>query len=227
MMPFLILHGWGSCAKNWQEVKDGLEKNGHRVYLPDLPGFGKNPKLERIWLIEDYLYWLEQYCEKNNLAQFFLLGHSFGGGLAVKFSLRYPKRIKKMFLVSPALIRRKTLKKEIIKKAAKAFSFLPISLKKIIYGRIIKSDYPLQQGPARETYLNIIKEDLSGILSEVSVETVLFWGEKDKITPLKEAYIIKENIPGAKIEIIPGVKHSPHLEAPKNLIERILRSIKL
>ena len=88
MTPILILHGWGSCAQNWQRVKDGLEGGGYRVYLSDLPGFGKGPALEKTWLTEDYVNWLNEYCEKNNLSQFFLIGHSFGGALAVKFSLK-------------------------------------------------------------------------------------------------------------------------------------------
>ena len=56
---------------------------------------------------------------------------------------------------------------------------------------------------------------------EISIPTVLIWGEKDGITPLAHAYFMKEKIPGAKLEIIPNVKHNPHREAPETLVEKI------
>ena len=43
MNTILILHGWGSCAKNWDKVKKLLEKRGYKVFVPDLPGFEQNP----------------------------------------------------------------------------------------------------------------------------------------------------------------------------------------
>ena len=45
MEKILILHGWGSCAKNWEQVKELLEKKEYKVFIPDLPGFGNNPCL--------------------------------------------------------------------------------------------------------------------------------------------------------------------------------------
>jgi len=224
MKHVLILHGWGSCAKNWQQVKEELERGGCKVYLFDLPGFGQNAFLEKAWSIDDYVGWIKNQINNLEIVEpFFLLGHSFGGSIAVKLSLKYPEKIKKLFLISPALVRRKTFKGAVLKKAAKVFSFLPLSFKKIIYGKVIKSDYPLQAGPKRDTYLRIIQEDLSDRLSEISVDTYLFWGERDKTTPLKDAFYIKERVSGAKLEVFPSLKHSPHLESPKVLVEKILK----
>lgn len=231
MNTVLILHGWGSCAKNWSRVKDILENQGLKVYVPDLPGFGENPAPSQPWTIDDYVDWVRNFCEKNNLSQFFLLGHSFGGSVAIKFSLKYPEKIKKMFLVASAGIRRKTIKKEIFKKIAnflKKFSFLPLYslLRKIFYKVIIrKSDYLYTQDTMKETYLRVINEDLSNHLSQISVKTIIIWGQKDKTTPLKDAYLMKEKIPGANLEIIPNIKHNPQTEAPEILAEKIIQFI--
>jgi len=225
MTPILILHGWGSCAKNWQRVKNGLERSGYTVYLPDLPGFGEGAALERAWVVDDYINWLDEYCEKNNLSRFFLIGHSFGGSLAVGLSLKYPEKVKKMFLISPALIREKTPKKAALKKTAKVFSFLPVSFKRIVYRHIIRSDYPAEPGPLRETYLKIIGHDLSDELPKVSVKSILFWGEKDKITPHRQGRLIKELISGAELKKLPGVYHNPHSENPELLVKTILENL--
>ncbi len=248
MSDILILHGWGSCAKNWAKIKQLLEFYGHSVYVPDLPGFGDNPPPSNVWLIDDYVEWVKNYCQKQKLfcdktsfkwvlkkegqerteclrEQFFLLGHSFGGSIAIKFALKYPAKIKKLFLVGPAIIRKKTLKKEIIKKTAKTFSFLPLRIKKIIYGKIIKSDYPLQVGIMREIYLKVIEENLLSLLPAISIPTVIIWGQKDKITPLSDGYLIKKQLPNSELKIVPGVGHSLHYQSPEELVKIVVSSL--
>ena len=78
----------------------------------------------------------------------------------------------------------------------------------------------------KETYLNVIKEDISNIFSNISVPTLLIWGKKDNITPLRHAHFMKEKISGVELEIIPNVKHNPHREAPEILSEKVLNFIK-
>ena len=227
MNNILILHGWGSRAENWSRVKELLENQGYKVFVPDLPGFGENSPLSRAWAIDDYVEWVSEFCEKNNLSQFFLLGHSFGGAVAVKFSLKYPEKVKKMFLVASSGIRRKTIKKEILKKIAnflKFFSFLPFysSIRKIFYKIVIqKSDYPYTEGIMKETYLKIINEDISSCFSEVSVPTIIIWGDKDDVLPVENAYFINQKIKNSDLVIIPGVNHDLERKVPEILAEKI------
>ena len=230
MKTILILHGWGSCAKNWNPVKELLKEQGYKIFIPDLPGFGENSPPPQVWSIDDYVEWVKNYCEKNNLSLFFLLGHSFGGSVAVKFAIKYPEKIQKLFLVNCAGIRKKSLKKEIIKKIAnffKKFDFLPFFdfFRKVFY-RFIKSDCLYTKGIMREIYLKILKEDISNDFSKISVPTVLIWGKKDNLTPLKDAHYIKGQISGVKLEILPGIYHNPHRENPKALICIILNYLK-
>jgi len=221
----LILHGWGSCSKNWAEVKSYLENKGFKVYVPDLPGFGQNFPPKDVWSIADYAEWVRTYCKEKNLQQFFLLGHSFGGAISLKFSLKYPEKVKKLFLVAPAIIRKKSLKKEIIKKIAKSFSFLPESAKKIIYIKIIKSDYPLRKGIMRDIFVNIVKEDQLANCSDISVPTVIIWGKNDDITPLKDGYLIRERIKNSKLVIIEGQGHNLNKKVPELLAQKVLENI--
>lgn len=231
MNTILILHGWGGSSESWKQAQRLLEEKSIKVIVPDLPGFGENPPLSEPWSIDDYISWLREYCEKNNLSQIFLLGHSFGGGLAANFSSKFPGKIKKLILMDAAIIRVKHTRRELLAKIVKIlkiFSFLPFYklIRKAFY-RFIASDYPGLEGAMRETYLRVVKKDLSNCLPAISVPTLLIWGKKDKITPLKDALKIKEKIPGAEIEIMSNIKHSPHLEAPEILVEKVLNFIKL
>ncbi len=226
----MILHGWGSSCENWQQVQRLLEEKDVKVVVPDLPGFGKNSPLSEVWSVDDYVDWVKEYCDKNNLSQIFLLGHSFGGGLAVEFSSRFPEKVKKLILTDPAIIRVKHFKRGLLAKIVKVFkifSFLPFyKLTRRILYKFIASDYPGLEGAMRQTYLNVVKKDLSDCLGAVSVSTLLIWGEKDKITPFKDAQTIKEKISGARLEVLPDIRHNPHQEAPEILVEKVLNFIK-
>lgn len=230
METVLILHGWGASSQSWVKVKGLLEAKGYKVVVPDLPGFGESNKLSQPWTIDDYVEWIKNFCETNNLLQIFLLGHSFGGSLAIKFSLAYPEKVKKLILVDSAGIRRKTIRKEITKKIANLlskFSFLPFySFVRRVSYKIIRSDYLSLDGVMKQTYLNVIGEDLSERVSGISVPSVLIWGENDRLTPLPNAYLIRDRVNGAKLEVIASIGHNPHSEAPDILAEKVLNFIK-
>ena len=229
MKTLVILHGWGSSKEKWQKVKENLENNKVNVIIPDLPGFKEKNKIDRPWNLDDYVNWLEDFSQNNE--RFFLLGHSFGGAVAVKFTLKHPQKVEKLFLVAAACIRRKTAKKIILAKISeifKAFSFLPFYnfFRKVFYKFIIrKSDYIYTTGIMKETYLNIINEDLSGILPLIQPPTVIIWGNKDEATPIKDAHIIKNKIKNSELIIIPGGTHDLERKMPEKLAEIIIRYI--
>lgn len=231
MNTILILHGWGSCAKNWSKVKGLLEGRGYQILVPDLPGFGENPPPTTAWNIDNYLEWVRGYCKKNNLSRIFLVGHSFGGSVAIKYAIKYPQDVEKLFLVAAAYLRRKTFKIilfSVIAKIFKIFSFLPFYFlsKRAFYKFIVrKSDYPYASGVMRESYLKIIKEDLSGLVSSIQASTIIIWGKNDDTTPVKNAYLLKEKVKGSKLVIIEGGDHDLERKAPVLLVEKIIQNL--
>ena len=87
--PLLILHGWGSKYDRWKKVGELLQEN-FKAIIPDLPGFGKSQELSEPWNLDDYVEWVFEFSDllpelKNG---FYLLGNSFGGSVAVKFSIK-------------------------------------------------------------------------------------------------------------------------------------------
>lgn len=226
--PLLILHGWGSRSDNWQRVGELLAQKGIKVIIPDLPGFGRSQKPSIAWGLDEYCEFLQELVEFLNLERFYLLGHSFGGELAVKYSLRFPEKINKLFLIDASCIRTRDFKKKllyIISKIFRIFSFSSF-LRKAFYKFVVgKSDYLSVEGVMRDTYLKVIAEDLSGVLSQIKIPTVIIWGEKDDITPLNDARIISQRIKNSRLEIIPDVGHSPHLESSEELSKTIIQNL--
>lgn len=233
MNTLIILHGWGSCADNWQGIKYNLESEELKVFVSDLPGFGKSSPPKYAWSVDDYVEWLRDFCEKKGLSQIFLLGHSFGGRIAIKFAAKEPEKLKGLILASAAGIKPKInpLLLSIAKIGKTVFS-LPVLKKlypliqKIFYAKILrKTDYLKAQGIMKQTFLKIILEDSTPYLAQIKVPTLILWGRKDKMTPVKNAYLMKEKIPNSRLEVFENIGHSLRREAPELLVEEVKKFI--
>jgi len=199
----LILHGWGSNFKRWQKVKELLEKERIKVLIPDLPGFGKEPPPDRAWGVDGYRKWILNFAQRRGWEKFSLLGHSFGGGLAVKVAADSPKKIEKLILCSPAIIREKNKKTVAIEKTAKVGKRvlqkigkeeITHFLAKVFYRLIGSLDYYRADGVMKKTIKKVFSEDLSPNLQKLQQPILLLWGKKDYSVPLKYAFRIKEEI---------------------------------
>jgi len=229
--PLIILHGWGSCSERWIKEAEIISAKGFKVIVPDLPGFGLSDKLSSPWRTNDYIKWLEEFIKQLGIENFYLLGYSFGGALAVKMAVKYPQRVEKLFLVSAAIIREKTAKKDVAKKVSKLvkiFQFVPFYklFRKAVYKFIIrKSDYVYTEGVMKETYLNVISDDVSFNLPFIKVPTIIIWGDKDQSTPVEDARTAKAKIKNSKLIIVSGATHLIHKEMPEILSDKILENL--
>jgi len=232
--PLLILHGWGSNSIRWQKVVKLLKEKGVQVQVLDLPGFGIVPSPEKPWTREDYLNWILQKIKEKKWKKFNLLGHSFGGGLSVKIAANYPEKIEKLILCAPAIIRRKSPKTYFFYWLAylgkKIFSFPGLKsfqpyAQRLIYKLAGSRDYYVADGTMKETMKKLHEENLQVFLEKIKTPTLIVWGEKDDILPVKDAYELKEKIKGAKLRIIAKAKHSLHRETPEELAEIISQCI--
>jgi pimeloyl-ACP methyl ester carboxylesterase len=106
------------------------------------------------------------------------------------------------------------------------FKGLKIIRKKIYYF-IWWSDYiKSEETPfLKETYLNIIWEDISEEIKKINNDTLLIWWELDKYTPVSDAYFMRKSIKKSKLIIIENEKHSIHLKNPKLLVNKFLENI--
>ena len=238
MNSILILHGWGVGSKTWARVKEILESQGYKVFVPDFPGFGENPAPERPWSIDDYAEWVKSYCEKNGLSRFFLLGHSFGGGVAVRFTNDFPGQVKSLVLVAPKLHRQKTFRHYgglVLAKIGKLvfsipfLSFLHPLARKVLYELIGTRDYYRLEldktNTMKETFKEVVGANLIPYLAAIKTPTLIVWGEKDQMVPISDAYLVNEEIKGSKLEIIKNGRHALNIENPEILAEKIIRFI--
>src|SRR5260221_4947971 len=91
-IPLLFLNGASASHTHYQDLLDELAKF-FKVYAFTLPGFGKSTRLKKL-SVENYLEVVNQFVDQMNLKDFVLVGHSFGGGLALAYSFKYQDKIK-------------------------------------------------------------------------------------------------------------------------------------
>lgn len=94
-----MIHGFRGTHHGLLPVAKKL--NGLSIIIPDLPGFGRGPKLKR-YDLDSYVEWLHEYIQKQNLKTApCLLGHSFGSIVCAAYAKKYPSTIRQLILVNP------------------------------------------------------------------------------------------------------------------------------
>jgi pimeloyl-ACP methyl ester carboxylesterase len=226
----LVLHGWGKGSDSWVEVGELLAQKGYQVIIPDLPGFGKSAAPDKPWTVNDYVEWVAKFAAELNLEIFTLIGHSFGGQVATKFAAFHQEKVGKLILCAAAIVRKPRLgsRQLLAKYLAKTkvifqnipFGIYPI-LRKIVYRIAGARDYSQLQGVMTQTFLNVVKESVITFAEKITTPTLIVWGEKDKETPLKDAYEISEAIKNSRLEIISGAGHKLHRTHSRELAKII------
>lgn len=213
----LFLHGWGDTLHTIDALIPELIKD-YRVVRLDLPYFGKSESPKNDWNLDNYLELVEAFIEKLDLKVYAIAGHSFGGRISIKGTALGKFNEEKMILIGSAgLAQRKTFRNSALKLLTKIGGFVtyipPLffwreKIRKRIY-EILGSDY-YNAGPMKETFINVINEELSASVKKITIPTLLIWGEEDTETPLSEGKEINRLIKNSKLEVISAAGHMVH-----------------
>lgn len=226
--PIIVLHGWGSTmsGKRYSALQKMLEKEGYTVYAPDLPGFGDNPLEKDALAFEDYIQFVHDFIVKIvKEKKVILLGHSFGGRIAIRFSAQYPQLVEKLILTGASGIPRPlpSLKKRIVYGVTKItrpffaippFSYLYHFFRKAVYYSIGEMDY-YKAGSLRETFKNVYQVSILPDLEHITVPTLILWGANDTFTSLADGELMHEKIAHSKFVIVPDATHKLPYEHPE------------
>lgn len=100
--PVVFLHGWGISDRAYEPALRRLATSGVRVVAPALPGFGGTPALAaEHQSFTGYADWLADFTEAVGITEpAVVVGHSFGGGVAIMFAHRHQERTRGLVLVN-------------------------------------------------------------------------------------------------------------------------------
>ena len=100
--PVVFLHGWALGQHSYKRALKRLAARGHRVVAPALPGFGGTAELAgREFSFAGYAGWVDRFCDVVEVeGPVVCVGHSFGGGVAIRFAHDFPARVARLVLVN-------------------------------------------------------------------------------------------------------------------------------
>jgi pimeloyl-ACP methyl ester carboxylesterase len=235
----------------------------YSILILDLPGFGKSDEPSENWKLDDYVEFVEEFIEKTNrkggfelvkdllknlnlskglasvttgakpMRKSILIGHSFGGRIAIKYAVKYPEKIEKLILTGAAGIKHSLILKQkifyIAAKTGKSFFSLPLInnlekyAQKILYKAAREKDYYQASSRMKEVMKNVLDEDLTDYLDKIKNPALLVWGREDKTTPLVDGEIMNEKIKNSELKVVDDANHSLPYQKPEEFA-RIVNS---
>ncbi len=101
-MPVVLLHGWALAHHTYRDVITSIAQQGCRVIAPAMPGFGGTHEIpERDFSIAGYARWVADLLDALEVTEpVVVVGHSFGGGVAIRFAHDHSDRVRSMVLVN-------------------------------------------------------------------------------------------------------------------------------
>ena len=228
-LPVLFLHGWGLGQHAYKRVMKRLVQLGCQVYAPALPGFGGTADLPGDELtFEGYARWIAAFLDAVGVREkVFLVGHSFGGGVAIKVAHDCPSRVRYLVLVN-------SLGGSMAGRPLWDWGIhfpgdvSPFSLRRVL-PVVLEDALPnvIRNPRAMWKVANLARTaDLTDELEQIKdneLPVVVLWGDKDKIIP-KTAFDALCTAIGKDGSVIAG-SHSWLLADPDAFVEVITNDI--
>jgi pimeloyl-ACP methyl ester carboxylesterase len=221
----LLLHGWGHDHHDFAPLLQ-LEGPNCGLLAIDLPGFGASPVPDVACGSDGYARTLAPVLEEMS-DRFVIVGHSFGGRVALQMAAIYPDRIAGLVLAGVPLLRPTqgvgvSGRYRLLRRLARLhlLSDQRLESARRRYG---STDYRNAEGVMREVLVMTINEDYRGLISTVSVPVEMVWGEFDSAQPLALAREAAALFPNANLSVIEGGGHMSPLERPEELKDALGR----
>lgn len=217
----VLLHGWGQNIEMMNPIGKGLESD-YYITVIDLPGFGSSSEPTYAYTIYDYYEIVSELLSKLKIDNPVMIGHSFGGRVAIVYAAK--KKVSKLVLLSVPF-RRSTKRNTFKVKVLKFLKKVPVvkELESYMKTKIGSSDYRNASPMMRNILVNVVNEDLTGYLKQISVPTLLIWGDLDTAVPIEDARYAESIMEDAGLVVYEGCTHYAYLERINQTIS-VLRS---
>lgn len=233
--PLLFVHGLGGSWPNWLEQLPTFSAR-RRVIAFDLPGFGASPMPAAPISIPGYARIVAGLMDALGISSAPIVGNSMGGEIAAELAIGDPDRVQRLMLISPAGISTAAVQ-ERLPAIRLAYPFVNAASRWVGANadRIVRrprlraaalsvvADRPREIAPefAAEQIRGMGKPGflpaLEAIVSHsrtlrerlpaIRCPTLLLWGEKDPVVPMRDAEVFASQIPGASKVVWPQTGH--------------------
>ncbi|ARR55439.1 hypothetical protein HY78_19340 [Rhizorhabdus wittichii DC-6] len=221
--PLVYLHGL--IGQEWPDLLDRLSGR-FRVHAPAHAGSTDARDLESLDGFSDLVLYYDDLFDRLGLDQFDLVGHSFGGAVAAEYAATFNRRVRKLVLIdalglwdddhpvadhllAPEATRRGLLYHDPESPAALARHKLPEGQEEMLAAMI--GDITALASTAH-FFHPIPERGLDRRLHRITAETLVIWGEADRLAPPFYGRAFETGLQRARLAIVPDAGHSPHIE---------------
>lgn len=201
----LALHGWQRTHRDFDAVLDGFE-----AIALDLPGFGATPPPPEPWGSSQYASALVPVLG-GMAAPVVVVGHSFGGRIAVHLAASHPDRVKALVLTGVPLIRRPSTVKPAARyrlgRALHRRGLIGDDRMEALRRRYGSRDYANASGVMRGVHVTVVNESYEEQLRAVHCPVELVWGEHDRDAPIDVARQAAALLSDANLVVVAGADH--------------------
>jgi pimeloyl-ACP methyl ester carboxylesterase len=220
----VLLHGWRRSHTDFEALASSLASTGVGTLAVDLPGFGATPAPAEASGARGYAEALAPLLEgiAATSGPPVLVGHSFGGRVAVCVAAKRPEVVAGLVLSGVPLVRsampssRPSRRFQAIRYGSKLglVSSARLEAARRRYG---SADYRAATGVVRDVLVASVSESYEDELRSLRCPVALIWGHEDTTVPLRVAEAATPLVRGATLEVLEGVGHLVPTEAPEPL----------
>jgi len=231
-VEIIWLHGWGQDNSSFKALTSLLERRARHISY-DLPGFGQTPMLDKGAGSAEYAAALATQISPLGHSRRIIIGHSFGCRVAVQLAANHPGIADCYILIAAAgLQQKRSLVWKIragymraLGKLASLFDRLFGTKFRPAYARRFGSADYKNAGDLRETFVNVVNEDLSAQARQVKEPVMLVFGSEDRETPVALGESYRALMPDATLKVLDGYGHLDILGRGAHQVQNIILSV--
>ena len=203
------------------------------VYAPTHPGFGTSERPDWLETIDDLARFYLWTLDELGLGKVHLIGGFMGGWIAAEMAVMCPQVLQSLTLIGTAGVRPTDGEiADIFLLGEEETINLAIGDSDVLTAAIDAEDSNLRtRGREMTTRLcwkpYMHDPSLIHLLPRVQIPTLVVWGENDRIIPISAGERIADAMPNARLEVIKGAGHLPHIEMPKQVTPLLLEHMGL
>jgi pimeloyl-ACP methyl ester carboxylesterase len=232
----VLVHGLGGNAEDWRNLAPYLAKAGFRVYIPDLPGYGRSARPKDFsYSVRDEAAVVVDLMDALGLKKVDLGGWSMGGWIVELMAAEHPEKISRLMLFDAAGLD--------VKPDWDTSLFTPTDASQLaeLEALLMPHPTPVPGFVARDilrlsrkngwvvkraTAAMLTARDVTDkLLLELKMPVLIAWGAEDRIVPLDQAETMHKLIPQSQLDVFAGCGHLAPLQCTNEMGPKVVQFV--